>query len=64
MTMTKAHDQHIILKIDVKHLRKRTVSINLFQINYSFLYPMRTQKKKRFLMFSKGMETEHRLEIG
>ena len=25
---------------------------------------MRTQKKKRFLMFSKGMETEHRLEIG
>ena len=39
----KAHDPRIIFKIEVQHLKNEMfVSINQFQINVSFLYPIKT----------------------
>ena len=37
--------------------------INKFQVNVSFLYPLKKSENQRFLTFSGGIEREHRPEI-
>ena len=69
MAEWKAHDPHIILKIEAQYVKNELfVSFNPIQINIPFLYPMKKKKKKMkktdFLMFSVDMEIEHWFEIG
>ena len=69
MAEWKAHDPHIILKIEAQYIKNELfVSFNPIQINIPFLYPMKKKKKKMkktdFLMFSVDMEIEHWFEIG
>ena len=67
MAEWKAHDPHIILKIEAQYVKNELfVSFNPIQINIPFLYPMKKKKMKKtdFLMFSVDMEIEHWFEIG
>ena len=46
MAEWKAHDPHIILKIEAQYVKNELfVSFNPIQINIPFLYPMKKKKK-------------------
>ena len=45
-------------------LHHKLFMFNLFQPNFSFLYPLKTSKNLRFLMILESIEMEHLVKTG